>query len=100
MGFLFGFPIFCIVMWFWLRGNAFVAFALGLLLALFGSSWRWWLTPDQYAQAGWGAMAEGAATAFAITYVPWMIRGIIRAVRAAPLQRRQLVQPPYRRIGA
>ena len=91
MGFLFGFPIFCILVWFWIRGNAFVAFALGLFLALFGFSWTWWLDPSEYAQAGWTAWAEGAATAFAITYTPWMIRGLIRWWRTAPLQRRQLL---------
>ena len=100
MGFLFGFPIFCIVMWFWLRGNAFTAFSLGLFLTIFGTSWRWWLDPSQYDQAGWTAWGEGAATAFAITCTPWMIRGLIRWWRTAPLQHRQLVHPSQRRIRA
>ena len=100
MGFLFGFPIFCIVTLFWLSGNAFVAFVLGLFLTVFGSSWRWWLDPSQYDQAGWSAWGEGAATAFAITYVPWMIRGIIRWSRNLPPQRRRVAYRSRQRIRA
>ena len=69
-----------------------MAFVLAVFMVFFASPWRLWIYPNQPDQDGLVAYLEQFLAALAIAYVPWMVRGIIRSVRAAPLQRRQLVQ--------